>query len=566
MNLQMRCVILKSAFILLLLFETVLLVKANDCSDEENIKMLYSKKMYTEALHLMLQDTVCIEESYNNWLMFLMNEKDTLHFKKLLEMGYPTHYDNGHMSGETVLHTACFFERTWFARILLEHGADINQPDTGNETPFLLASRHGYNFCEPFFSFNPDVNIMSDIFGDTPLFKACRFNKDKLARALVDRGAEINVKNSDGHTPLMAAVSNRNLPLVSYLLDAGADIHATDFVGINILFYAATAEDLEIFDYLVQKGANVHHVSNGGATVLMSAVYSGNTDLVGYVLDLKPDITERDNYGFSAYTYTVYNKTSGIAEMLKQYGADIFVKDYHRKNALDYAIKNDNQVMIEYYKKEGLTTTGVFSGLSQLEVEDIIENNEIDKINKFTKGQADTVYDGYDVAPIHMAADLSNLTAMKALVAKGARPNPINSYGLTPLMFCIRNGNMECIDYLLGLGINADTTLQYYHLRSAIYEAIKSRNKDIVLKLLLYGVNVNKTDYDFVSPLDYAACKSTKEIVKLIFDYTDKSLLKDKNKLSPHEYAQIYCENEENAAYVKMLIREKYGKDITQVK
>ena len=56
-----------------------------------------------------------------------------------------------------------------------------------------------------------------------------------IARLLVERRADLEVRNPHGATPLMAACACGNWSAVRVLLDAGADVFATNDRGRNAL-------------------------------------------------------------------------------------------------------------------------------------------------------------------------------------------------------------------------------------------------------------------------------------------------------------------------------------------
>lgn len=59
--------------------------------------------------------------------------------------------------------------------------------------------------------------------GSSPLITAATFNKPKIAKALIDAGADLSVKNNDGSTALHAAAFFCRVEIVQLLMDAGAD-------------------------------------------------------------------------------------------------------------------------------------------------------------------------------------------------------------------------------------------------------------------------------------------------------------------------------------------------------
>ena len=55
-----------------------------------------------------------------------------------------------------------------------------------------------------------------------PLIAACFKGKMEVATLLMERGVDINAKDTDGHTPLSLAVIMNHTQLVAYLRTVGA--------------------------------------------------------------------------------------------------------------------------------------------------------------------------------------------------------------------------------------------------------------------------------------------------------------------------------------------------------
>ncbi|WP_321344408.1 ankyrin repeat domain-containing protein [uncultured Draconibacterium sp.] len=68
-----------------------------------------------------------------------------------------------------------------------------------------------------------DLNKKEQMSGSTPLIAAVSFNKTAIAKALIDAGADLNLKNNDGSTALHVAAFFCNTEIVQMLLDAKAD-------------------------------------------------------------------------------------------------------------------------------------------------------------------------------------------------------------------------------------------------------------------------------------------------------------------------------------------------------
>ena len=64
----------------------------------------------------------------------------------------------------------------------------------------------------------------ADRAGETPLFKASRYSRLKVAELLLQAGADKSKANYAGMTPLSLAISKDHADIVQLLLDAGAEM------------------------------------------------------------------------------------------------------------------------------------------------------------------------------------------------------------------------------------------------------------------------------------------------------------------------------------------------------
>ncbi|ELS01711.1 ankyrin repeat-containing protein [Xenococcus sp. PCC 7305] len=126
-------------------------------------------------------------------------------------------------SGETPLHKASVKGHLDIFKLLIKNEANVNAVNINNQTPLFEASRcHQFLVVDLLLSHNATVNI-TDNQGWTPLLRA--FQKsggDRTVKALVLRGANVNVKNFNEESPLHLAVAQNNIDIVRLLLDHGA--------------------------------------------------------------------------------------------------------------------------------------------------------------------------------------------------------------------------------------------------------------------------------------------------------------------------------------------------------
>jgi ankyrin repeat protein len=62
-----------------------------------------------------------------------------------------------------------------------------------------------------------------------------------LARALIDKGADVNAKSKDGVTALLIAAGHNNAPIIGLLVGAGADPNVKSPQGQTALEIATSA-------------------------------------------------------------------------------------------------------------------------------------------------------------------------------------------------------------------------------------------------------------------------------------------------------------------------------------
>jgi ankyrin repeat protein len=84
---------------------------------------------------------------------------------------------------------------------------------------------------------------------------------------LLDRGAEVNVKNRFGFTPLMEAAKLGNHRIARILLENGADANAVSNDFETPLLGAVTAGSATLVDLLLQFGADPGYRSPSGKTI-----------------------------------------------------------------------------------------------------------------------------------------------------------------------------------------------------------------------------------------------------------------------------------------------------------
>ena len=135
-----------------------------------------------------------------------------------------------------------------------------------------------------------EVNV-KDKYGRTPLFFTL---SPEIIELLIKKGTDVNAKDNLGGTPLHRALNkaaqSKKYEKAKLLIEKGANVNAKDRFGrtplfelIAPLFFSPVEEkgDKEMVQLLIQKGANVNVKSLEENTPLSLAIGRGHKDIAG---------------------------------------------------------------------------------------------------------------------------------------------------------------------------------------------------------------------------------------------------------------------------------------------
>jgi hypothetical protein len=150
------------------------------------------------------------------------------------------------------------------------------------------------------------------------LFAAIEKGDQSQVKALLEKGADVNIKSEFGETPLIEAIRSDNIVIIRLLLEKGANLNARDDVGLTPFFAAIKSGSIDITKLLLKKGADVNARDNSGKTPLMLAAERGNLDIAKALLDRGAKINAKNLYGYTAISYS---RDLKMVNFLKKHGA-----------------------------------------------------------------------------------------------------------------------------------------------------------------------------------------------------------------------------------------------------
>jgi hypothetical protein len=163
------------------------------------------------------------------------------------------------------------------------------------------------------------------------ILRAAKDGDVSLAKALLERGSDINAIDGDGLTALMHAAWQGNEAMVELLVKAGADASVKDRNGVTALSLACDAPNPRIINLLLE------HDKAKGAAVLLEVCKKDSTEMVKMLVENGADVNARDEDGATPLMFLAAAGELELIKLLLQKGAQINARDNKGVTALGWA-------------------------------------------------------------------------------------------------------------------------------------------------------------------------------------------------------------------------------------
>ncbi len=346
---------------------------------------------------------------------------------------------------------------------------------------------------------------------ETALHFAAHSGHLDVVKTLLDHRFDVNAQNVDGDTPLSIAIrqidqSAENVAL--YLIERGAEFHWQDNNGSTALHLAAKHGYKRLVSKLLQLHANPHAEDKFGSSTLLYSVRNQSPDIANMLIAQNLNVNKANDHGTTPLMRASEKGHSKVVEALLKAGANAKLMS-PQGSALMHAAMNGHAHIIEQLAQAGARV------------------NEMDR----TRNQ-----------PIHIAAALNHLKAVKTLVKLGADVDGMQRF-ITPLFMAATNGHTDMVKLLLSHGASPETL--YADIPTPYQMAAHNSKLEVMKELVKKSVDVNSiTSFPTRgNALFTAAKKGNWQVAKLLLQH--KADPRITTPLTPH----IHCSPMEAAIF-----------------
>ena len=164
-------------------------------------------------------------------------------------------------------------------KALLDAGAAPNAADSRGVTACHMAAEVGaIDVVTSLVQAGADCTVMAHAAAITPLIVAAAAGEEEMVRLLLAITTEVDAIHTDksAMSALMAAASNGSTAIVQQVLDAGAKVNLRNSDGVTALMHSAVLSHMEVVEQLLGAGADLRATDSDGFDALVAAATGGS--------------------------------------------------------------------------------------------------------------------------------------------------------------------------------------------------------------------------------------------------------------------------------------------------
>ena len=344
----------------------------------------------------------------------------------------------------------------------------------------------------------------SDVYGKTHLHMSIH---PEVTRMLLDRTADINVRDNNGCTPLHYVMGADNPELqddlfrsARLILERGADIEAQNNRGTTPLHLAASKGSRKIVQMLIENVTNIHLRNDRGQTALHKASRRDDTDIISIILKHGADVNAQDNGGSTPLHLANSKPAIGL---LLEHGANTNLRNGQGETALHKASLRGHPDMIHSILNHDADVDAQDNDGStalHLVISDADPWYAKRAIGVLLEHGANVNLRNHEgQTALHKASRRGDINNMHLILKHRPDVNALDNNGSTPLHLAISNATSWHVELLLDHGANIN--LRNIQGQTALHKASLRGDPDIIHFILIDGADVDAQDNDGLTPL-----------------------------------------------------------------
>lgn len=357
-----------------------------------------------------------------------------------------------------------------------------------------------------------------DEFGLTPLMRSIKAHgyRNDLIQIFLDRGANINARDSDGDTVLLLAARHSSHTIVRQILIKNAHIDHANSNGMTALMIASERGDLSVVTELLGMGESFNSDDQSEVKLFLDL----NNDLINSTL-AKIWVT-RDKFSDEELAHKILQYNLGKCIGINTWESDVSAQNFNGRTALMLSCENNHTAIIDLLLKKGADVRQVdrFHNTALL-----IASRASTSCHTFLKLiHSGSVVDHADETggtALMYAARKGNLDLVSILIENGASVDQQDTYGHTALMEVSKMGYVLVVQKLLES--KASTSLTTTDGKTALMIASGSNYVEVVRMLLGYGADVNHVCEANLTAIKIAATGGYLPIVEVLIHWNARS-------------------------------------------
>jgi ankyrin repeat protein len=457
-------------------------------------------------------DVNAAEADGSTAILWAANLNDTDLAARLLKAGANPKVRN--QLGSTPLGEAALNANTELIKALLDAGADPNAAGADNQTPIMIVARTAnVAAAKLLLAKGANPNVKEGQREQTPLMWAAASSQGPVMRELLARGAEVDARSATdlmtplvsgepraqprppgGMTAMLFATREGCMDCVKALVEKGAKLDLADPEGVTPLITAIFNARFDVAKYLIGKGANIDKWDWWGRTPLYLAVdyntlpHGGRPDQPSLDETLPIDIVrilldKGANPNPQLKLFPPYRATGadrGVDGMLTV-GTTPLLRAAKAQDAASIKLLLDHGAIVDLPNNQGMTPTVAASGMGSVDADTRgsyyvvdIQERAIDSLDLLLAhgGELNGRAGRLQQAPLHGAAFWGWNKVVEHLLSKGADIGVKDSRGYTAVDYAMgtaggnsRGGqrkdvHQDTADLLIARGGAAGTNIQ----------------------------------------------------------------------------------------------------------